>query len=58
MFRPSGEAWIAMTSAPSYLFAPEEQVEAAKRVLAAIESGAYALDVDEDVDAPDDTPAS
>jgi len=34
---------------PSYLFVPEEQVDAAKRVLAAIESGAYALEADEDV---------
>jgi putative signal transducing protein len=43
---------------PSYLFVPEEQVEAAKRVLAAIESGAYALDADEDVDASGDAPTS
>jgi len=34
---------------PSYLFVPEEQVDAAKRVLAAIESGAYALEADEDI---------
>jgi hypothetical protein len=39
---------------PSYLFVPEEQVEGAKRVIAAIESGAYALPADEDVDAPDE----
>ena len=43
---------------PSYLFVPEEQAEAAKRVLAAIESGAYALDADEDVDTSDDAPTS
>ena len=34
---------------PSYLFVPEEQVAAAKTVLEAIDSGAYALDEDEDV---------
>jgi hypothetical protein len=40
---------------PSYLFVPEEQVSAAKTVLEAIDSGAYALDSDEDVgEAPDD----
>jgi hypothetical protein len=43
---------------PSYLFVPEEQVESARRVLAAIESGAYALDADEDLDASDDAPSS
>ena len=42
---------------PSYLFVPEEQVDAAKRVLAAIESGAYALDADEDVDTSEGTPS-
>jgi putative signal transducing protein len=39
---------------PSYLFVPEEQVDAAKRVLAAIESGAYALEADEDVGTPEE----
>ena len=39
---------------PSYLFAPEEQAEAARLVIAAIESGAYALDEDEDVGSPSD----
>jgi hypothetical protein len=34
---------------PSYLFVPVEQEADARRVLAAIESGAYALDDDEDV---------
>jgi len=37
---------------PSYLFVPSEQEESARRVIAAIESGAYALDEDEDT--PDD----
>jgi hypothetical protein len=43
---------------PSYLFVPADQEEAARRVIAAIESGAYALDADEDVGASDDTPTS
>jgi hypothetical protein len=40
---------------PSYLFVPDDQADAARQVIAAIESGAYALDVDEDVGVPDDT---
>ena len=39
---------------PSYLFVPEDQASAARLVIAAIESGAYALDGDDDV--PDDAP--
>jgi hypothetical protein len=35
---------------PSYLFVPVEQELAARRVIEAIESGAYALDEDEPVD--------
>jgi Putative prokaryotic signal transducing protein len=35
---------------PSYLFVPAEQEEAARTVIAAIESGAYALDEDEPAD--------
>jgi Putative prokaryotic signal transducing protein len=35
---------------PSYLFVPAEQADAARQVIAAIESGAYALDEDEPVD--------
>jgi Putative prokaryotic signal transducing protein len=43
---------------PSYLFVPDDQADAARQVIAAIESGAYALDADEDVGgAPDDTTA-
>jgi hypothetical protein len=42
---------------PSYLFVPAEQEDAARAVIAAIESGAYALDADEDVGAADDTSA-
>jgi hypothetical protein len=44
---------------PSYLFVPVEQEAAAREVIAAIESGAYALDED-DVDVTDepDEPAS
>ncbi len=34
---------------PSYLFVPAQQEADARRVIAAIESGAYALDDDEDV---------
>jgi hypothetical protein len=43
---------------PSYLFVSAEQEQDARKVIAAIESGAYALDEDEDVGAPDDTPTS
>jgi hypothetical protein len=32
---------------PSYLFVPAEQEQAARKVIEAIESGAYALDEDE-----------
>ena len=43
---------------PTYLFVPVEQELAARRVIEAIEAGAYALDADEDVGEPseDDTP--
>ena len=34
---------------PSYLFVPAEQEIAAREVIAAIESGAYAIDDEEDV---------
>ena len=43
---------------PSYLFVPAEQEAAARRVIAAIEAGAYALDEDADVDASGDAPTS
>jgi hypothetical protein len=45
---------------PSYLFVPAEQEIAARQVIEAIESGAFALDADQDVGAPsdDDAPAS
>jgi len=45
---------------PSYLFVPVEQELAARQVIEAIESGAYALDADEDVGEPseDDAPTS
>ena len=43
---------------PSYLFVPEEQEAAARAVIAAIESGAYAIDDEEDVgEAPAEDPA-
>jgi hypothetical protein len=39
---------------PTYLFVPREQEQAARRVIEAIDSGAYALDEDLDVGPPPD----
>jgi hypothetical protein len=43
---------------PSYLFVPEEQANAARVVIAAIESGAFALDEGQDVGGSGDAPSS